>query len=1482
MAIRVLVVDDDKDLLTLIEKFLVKEHPDFEVISTISAQDAVRKLEEERFDAIVCDYYLGVGEMNGLELLEWLRASQSSIPFIMFTGRSREEVAIRALNLGADLYLKKDQEDLGNLFVELVHHIKSSVESVQMEKTLREERSRFQKYLDVAGVMIVALDVDGRITLMNRKGCEILGYDCKEIIGMDWFKTFIPKSLRKEVHRAFTSLMKGDIEFVEYFENSILTKDGKERIIAWHNSVLTDESGKIAGTLSSGEDITERKRAEQAIQKSEERFRSVFEESPIGIDVFDSDGLLIEANKACLDVFGASSVDDLRGFCLFDDPNIPEEMKRRIRDGETVKFQNEFSFEKVKELELYETSRSGNAYLNNVIAPFDRDEDGSSHGYIVQMQDVTKRKTAEEALRASQQLLQRTFDSLNEAVIVLDAETVEIVDCNPATETIFGYSRHELMGKKVNMLHMDEATLEEFRENLYPAIEEKGFLDRFEFRMKRRDGTAVPTEHSVTPLKNEQGTRVGWVSVVRDISERKKTEDALRESEKRFRTVFEQAAVGVTIVEMDDNIIETNPFFQELIGYSADELITMKVADFTDPDDTAIDASLTREVLDGKRDYFTMEKRYIRKTGEKIWGKFSANFVKDEEGIPEFCIGIVEDITERKKAEEALVRSQKEKSAILNGMKDIVVYFDSPDMEIIWANRAAAESVDLSVDELIGEHGFKIWYQRDKPLDSCPVIRSFETGQPEEEEMTTPDGMIWVAWAWPVKDDEGRTTGVVRVSRNVTERKRAEEALRESESNFRSLAENTPDYIMRYDKECRHLYENPAALRVSGLTEENIIGKTHREAGFDEELCNFWEEKITAVFKTSQSSQTIFEWEGAEGKVSLDWRLVPEFDESGQVKTVLGISRDITEQKNLEETLRKSEQRNRLIVDTMSDLVFVYDSAGRYGDYFAKDDSLLIRPWNEIRGRKPEEIIPLDIAAQHNEHAKKVRETGESVTFEYELEIDNALRLFQGTMMLHEDNESIVVAVKDITERKLVEENLRQSEEKYRTIVRSISDIIFVHDKDDYYAQVYVSDEGLLTSSIEDFIGHHPSENVPPNLLQLYLEASAKVRDTGMSEGFEFPLTVRGKDKWFASSLTLHEDGESIISVTQDITERKLAEENLRQSEKKYRSLFDNTPVGLTFQEIVVDESGRPIDFVFIDVNEGFEALMGLRKDDIVGKSASHVLTSSGETELNWIDVYGKVALTGARARFEQYSEALGRWFSVTAYSPEKNSFITAYTDITEQKRAYEDLKQQKKELSDFAHTMSHDLNTYFFKFRGLVHLLESKDEIPEIRRIQLLIAEMSNLVQHSVILADAGLVIDKKHKVDLAHLVRDVAVRHLPEGIAIVQGPLLSVMADEISLIQIFQNLFENAVEHGTPKTVEVQRHDSMDGVRIVVANDGKQIPNDSRPKVFQSGFTTKGKSRGFGLSIVKKLVEAHGWQIRLVDTPETAFEILIPSAAG
>ena len=140
-------------------------------------------------------------------------------------------------------------------------------EHKRAEEALQKERDKTQMYLDVAEVVLVVIDVDQKVSLINKKGCEILGYNEREIIGENWFETCIPERNRDKIKAVFEQLMAGEIEPVEYFENHVLTKSGEEKIIAWHNAVLKDEKGKITATLSSGEDITERKKIEEELRK---------------------------------------------------------------------------------------------------------------------------------------------------------------------------------------------------------------------------------------------------------------------------------------------------------------------------------------------------------------------------------------------------------------------------------------------------------------------------------------------------------------------------------------------------------------------------------------------------------------------------------------------------------------------------------------------------------------------------------------------------------------------------------------------------------------------------------------------------------------------------------------------------------------------------------------------------------------------------------------------------------------------------------------------------------------------------------------------------------------------------------------------------------------------------------------------------------------------------------------------------------------
>jgi PAS domain S-box-containing protein len=185
----------------------------------------------------------------------------------------------------------------------------------QIEEALRQEKDRVQTYLEIAGVIMVAMDSEGKVTLVNRRAYEILGYKANEIIGKNWFTNFLPERIREEVLSVWRRILAGEIQPLRQYENQILTRDGQERTIAWSNVELRDETGKIIGTLSSGEDVTERKQAEQKLRQASREWRTTFDSITDLISIHDKDNRIVRVNKALADMLITTPKELVGKFC---------------------------------------------------------------------------------------------------------------------------------------------------------------------------------------------------------------------------------------------------------------------------------------------------------------------------------------------------------------------------------------------------------------------------------------------------------------------------------------------------------------------------------------------------------------------------------------------------------------------------------------------------------------------------------------------------------------------------------------------------------------------------------------------------------------------------------------------------------------------------------------------------------------------------------------------------------------------------------------------------------------------------------------------------------------------------------------------------------------------------------------------------------------------------------------------------------------
>ncbi len=399
----------------------------------------------------------------------------------------------------------------------------------QAEAAVRRERDRAQKYLDVAGVMLLALNLEGKISLINRKGCEILGYDEDELLGKNWFQHCLPEDKQAATLDIFDALIAG--EPLRQAEGAIVTRSGEERTIVWENTVLRNAAGEITGTFSSGTDITERKAAEQALTEERDLLRALMDNSPDWIFFKDAESRFLRVNAAHARLLGFDDPTQVIGKTDFD--FFPAEDARRFYEEE----QAFLAAGKPMIGRLGPTPGPDGATLwrSETKIPL-KDETGNTIGLVGISRDVTEIKETSEELRQAKEWAEQLYRVVPSAVFTVDNDG-NIATINDRALNILGYERDELLGKPCTAFALSPCGL---GCGLFSSAVRKP-ISGAESTVMRKDGEIRSVLKNAELLYDEKGHVGGGVESFEDITERKEAEEAVQVALAKTEALYKTA-----------------------------------------------------------------------------------------------------------------------------------------------------------------------------------------------------------------------------------------------------------------------------------------------------------------------------------------------------------------------------------------------------------------------------------------------------------------------------------------------------------------------------------------------------------------------------------------------------------------------------------------------------------------------------------------------------------------------------------------------------------------------------------------------------------------------------------------------------------------------------------------------------------------------------------------------------------------------------
>ncbi|QIN79731.1 PAS domain S-box protein [Rubrobacter marinus] len=780
----------------------------------------------------------------------------------------------------------------------------------EAEEALRQSEERHRALFETMTHGVLYYDGEGKIISANPAATKILGIDEDRMrslspLARSWKAIREDGSELPDEERPIVIALRQGRE-VKGAVMGLRPPDGETRWICF-NAVPQFRSGedrpyRVHVTL---EDVTERRRAEGALRAAEERFRVAFSHAPIGIALADLDGRYRQVNPAMSKILGYGEEEllgkSLREITHPDDLQVSLDFMRKLRDGDLESYH----------LEKRYVCADGDPVWASVNVSLVRDSRGEPLYYIVKIQDVSERKESERALAESEERYRLVARATSEAIwdVSLTRETLE---WGGAAESLFGYKTSE----PKNMAWWEERIHPEDRARVVvgvAAVLEAGEAWSDEYRFRRADGSYAVVSNRGCVVRDGEDRPVRMIGSMLDVTERRRAEAALKESEERFRSLIQNSSDIITIIRADGTIVYQSPSMRRILGHDPETRIGRNVFEspLIHPEDLPRHSEAVREALRAPGSTVATEMRMRHSDGS--WRHIEATLhnLLDEPSVGGIVLNI-RDITERRRAEQSLRESEERFKSLIQNSSDMITVVGC-DGTILYHSPSIGRVLGHAPGSRVGKNVFEsvLIHPEDLPRHSEAIRKTLsEPGsiRTVEMRMRHSDGSYRHIEA-TMRNPIGETglEGVVANSRDITERKRTEEALRESEERFRLLAESANDLVCLHELDGRYLYVSPSSKRLLGYEPEELLGTDPYDLIHPEDVPRVRSGPQAELMRGKLQVSTTCRYRKKDGGYAWFETMTGLIrDDQGRVARLQTSSRDVSERKAAEEALEEA------------------------------------------------------------------------------------------------------------------------------------------------------------------------------------------------------------------------------------------------------------------------------------------------------------------------------------------------------------------------------------------------------------------------------------------------------------------------------------------------------------------------------------------------------------------------------------------------